>query len=289
MDPFSGLPELIAVAETRGFATAARRLGVSTSHVSRRVAALEARLGVLLVARTTRRVALTEIGRDYYERGVELLHGVTEADRIASGASDELDGRLRISAPADCAELVAPALVRFAAAHPQIDLDLDFSPRQVNLVEEGFDLAIRFGAMPDSDLIAHKLAEVRTIAAAAPAYLRAHGTPRRPADLSRHQCLITATDRWRFAGDVEVRVRGRWRSNSSHAAVAACRGGLGIAYLAEVAYGTALTDGELVRLLPKHAGRATAWIVYPTRRFMPRRTRRMIDDLLAHFADWRIT
>ena len=200
-----------------GFIAAAARMDVSPSHVSRQVARLEDRLGVKLLARSTRSVRLTDEGADYHARVADFAAGIEEANQAAAGARTELAGRIRVAAAGPFAEQrVAPVLARFARANPGVQIEMDFNSRMINLVEEGFDFAVRYGVPAESGLVARRLATRTMVCAASPAYLRQHGTPQHPADLRNHACLITNNDRWRFSDPetgkpIEVRVRGTCR------------------------------------------------------------------------------
>jgi len=293
MAAFEGVVEFLAVAETNGFRAAARRLGVSPANVSRRVSALEERLGVQLVARTTRRVRLTDAGRGYHQRCAEMVQRWEEANQLVSGQAAELEGRLRISAAGVFAEHhVVPALTDFAREHPNLTVEINFDTHPVNFVDEGVDFAIRFGELSDSSLVARKLANHIYAAAASPAYFARHGHPQQPQDLRQHDCLIyTDHERWHFQtpeGPEEVRVSGPWRSNNTSVIVEACRSGMGIAYMPCFDFGGALQDDRLEGTLrPYWASGVTTWIVYPSRRYLPTRARRAVDYLLDRFRDWQ--
>lgn len=291
MSPFEGIVEFIAVAETEGFTAAARRMDVSTSHISRRIAELEARLGTALVARTTRKVKLTVAGQTYYDKCRELLNGIEEANQSVSDEHVELSGVLRVSAAGEFAEnYVAPLLIQFAKDHPKLSVDIDFNSRIVNFVEEGIDFAVRYGRLDDSGLVARKLVDRTLIAAASPEYLNSHGIPKHPRDLHQHQCLITTNDSWRFDIEkepVQIKVVGRWRSNSGRSIVNACRAGMGIAYMPKSSFGESLYDGSLVPILHEFGSKGvTSWVVYANRKFLPTRARLAIQFLLEHFQDW---
>lgn len=293
MNALEGLPEFLAVAESQSFTAAARSLGVSTSLVSRRVATLEARLGVQLVARTTRRVRLTEAGREYQQRCAEMMQRLEETNQLVSGQMAELQGRLCISVAGVFAERhIVPALADFAQLHPKLTVEINFDTHVVNFVDEGIDFAIRYGDLTDSSLVARKLADHISIAVANPAYFARYGHPQRPQDLRQHNCLIFANfERWRFEtpeGPEEVRVSGNWRSNNSPAIVEACRRGMGIAYIQRSNFGTALQDAQLeVTLEPYWARGTTSWIVYPSSKYLPTRARLAVDYLLDRFRDWQ--
>lgn len=291
MDTFEGITEFVAVAEAQGFTAAARRLGVSTAHVSRRISGLEASLGVTLFARTTRQVRLTEAGDIYYGRCLELVHGLEEANEAVSSETISLSGTLRISAAGKfVSQFVAPMLTEFAQLHPNLSIDLDFSARVANFVEEGLDLAIRYGRLQDSSLIARKLVDRKIVAAASPSYLAEHGVPTHPDDLRRHSCLITNNDLWLFDtedGPLNVRVRGRWRSNDADSLTHACLAGLGIAYMPSTSYRDAIEDGRLVPILKPYWTKGIGtWLLYANRRHMPPRVRLAVQFLTERFKNW---
>ncbi|GAA3935430.1 LysR family transcriptional regulator [Litoribacillus peritrichatus] len=292
MISFEGIAEFIAVAETQGFSTAGRRLGVSTSHVSRRVAALESSLGTALFARTTRQVRLTEAGHQYYQRCTELMHGLEEANERVSSEQVQLSGTLRVSAAGEFAEkYVAPALLEFVSAHPALSLEMDFNSRMVNFVEEGIDFSIRYGRLHDSGLVARKLAHRSLIAAASPEYLANYGEPQHPSELAQHNCLIANSDVWLFdtdKGPLEIKVKGKLKTNSARSLILACQSGLGITYMPKSSLGSALSDGSLQPILTSFGTKdLTTWVVYANRKYLPSRARLAINHLLNHFKDWR--
>lgn len=291
MAAFDGLEEFVAVAETQGFAAAGRRLHVSTSNVSRKIQQLEARLGVALFARSTRRVRLTESGHSYYQRCRELLAGLEEANESVHSDRSSLSGVLRVSAAGEFAkQYVAPALLRFANGHPELGIEFDFNSRMVNFIEEDFDFSIRYGSLEDSRLIARKLAGRALVAAASPEYLARHGTPQSPSELREHQCVISNNDVWRFdeAGQERtIKVSGRWRSNDALSNLAACEADFGIVYMPRSSFGSSLEQGRLQPVLEPYWAQASTWIVFANRQYLPSRTRLAIDYLLEHFRDWR--
>ena len=294
MSPWDGLQEFLMVVETGGFTSAARRLGVSASHVSRQIARLEDRLGVKLFARSTRVVRLTDAGAEYHARVADLAAGIDEANQAAAGAQADLAGRIRVSAAGTLAEnRVAPVLARFARENPRIAIEIDFDTRNVDLIDQGFDFAIRYGILADSGLIVRKLAGRTMVCAASPDYLQRRGEPRHPSDLRRHACLRTRQDRWVFkdpqSGEpIDVRVHGPWTANNGHALRAAAVEGLGVAYTPDVNLQAALECGQVVPILQGYEDTSRAnWIVYPERRHIPLRVRRAIDYLVAAFADER--
>jgi len=293
MDTFEGITEYLAVAETQGFSAAARKLGVSPAHVSRRISALENRLGVQLVARTTRRVRLTDAGREYQQRCVEIMQRLEESNQRVSGEMAELEGRLRVSMGGEFAEqYIVPALADFAQEHPKVSIEIDFSSRVVDFVEDGIDFAIRSAPLSDSSVVARKLAERTLVAAATPDYFAEYGHPERPEDLVRHRCLPCESNRWHFDtpdGSKEIRVPRHWQSNNMRLISLACQRGLGIAYLTRSGFGDALQDGSLVTTLEPYWARQgfTTSIVYPSRNYLPAHVRRAVEYLLERSKTWK--
>lgn len=292
MDSFDGIIEFVTVAECQGFTAAARQLDLSTSHVSRQISRLEQRLGSALFARSTRSVNLTEAGQLYYQQCKELVAGLQQANEQITAEQITLSGTLRVSAAGAFAEqFVAPALVQFAKSHPDLSIEMDFNTRMTNFIEDGIDFAIRYGRLTDSGLVARKLLDRPLIAAASPAYLAQHGTPKHPDHLKHHSCLVTNNNTWRFEDDGTpylIRVSGRWRSNNAHAVIEACVQGLGIAYMPKSSFLNALEDGQLVPVLQPYWSRsASSWIVYQNRKFLPLRARMAINHLLELFRDWQ--
>jgi len=198
-------------------------LGVSVAHVSRQGRRLEDRLGVKLLARTTRVVRLTDAGRAYHARVSVIASDIEEVNQSATGEQAELAGQIRVSAAGVFAERrVAPVLAQFASLHPRITVQMDFNSGFVDLVDQGFDFAIRYGVLPNKALIARRLTARQMVCVAAPSYLACHGAPEHPAELQSHACLITNRERWRFMNPdddspIDVKVRGPWRANSGPA------------------------------------------------------------------------
>ena len=292
MNSFDGIIEFVSVAETHGFSAAAKQLNCSTSHVSRQVSRLEARLGVTLLARSTRMVSLTEIGQAYYQQCQELVTGLAQANEQVSSQHITLSGTLRVSAAGAFAEeYVAPALMDFAQMYPDLTVEMDFNSRMVNFIEDGVDFAIRYGALKDSGLVARKLIDRPMAAVASQSYLAKHGEPTHPEQLKHHSCIVTNNDNWPFEnGDhtINVRVHGRWRSNNANVVVSACEQGLGVAYMPKSSLTRGLTSGSLVPILQPFWGRGTSsWIVYQNQRFLPIRARLAIDYLVNHFSHWQ--
>lgn len=291
MDSFEGIIEFVAVAESQGFSAAAQKMGCSTSHVSRQVSRLEARLSSALLARTTRRVSLTQAGQVYYNQCRDLLDGLQQANEQINAQQIQLNGTLRVSAAGPFAEqYVAPALVAFAQQHPELTVDIDFNSRKVNFVEDGIDFAIRYGKLDDSGLVARKLLDRPLMAVASPSYLSRHGTPSHPSQLKSHSCIVSNNDHWQFDYDgttQNVRVSGRWKSNNAQAVVNACKQHLGIAYMPKINFLPSIKAGALTPVLePFWSQGSGSWIVYQNRRFLPMRARLAIDHLLTYFEDW---
>lgn len=293
MESFEGINEFVAVAESQGFSAAAKQLGCSTSHVSRQVSRLEQRVGVALLARSTRMVSLTDAGQVYYQQCKELVIGLQQANERLSSQHIELSGTLRVSAAGAFAENhVAPALMAFAKQYPELTVEMDFNTRMVNFIEDGVDFAIRYGRLNDSGLVARKLVDRPMAAAASQQYLSDYGEPTHPNQLAQHSCIIANNDHWQFEKEGKpmsaIRVSGRWRSNNSNALLQACEEGLGIAYLPRSSFGDALSNGKLTPVLEPYWGSgSSSWIVYQNRRFLPVRARMAIDYLVSYFADWQ--
>jgi len=271
---------------------AARELGVSTAVVSRRIAALEARLGVRLLNRTTRRIALTDEGARYHEACVRILAEVEEADSAAAAQRVEPQGVLKIALPASFGQKhVAPLIPRFAELHPKVRLALSLSDRTVNVIEEGFDLVVRIAELEDSSLAARRLAPNRRVVCASPDYLRRHGTPQTPHDLVRHNCLTVSEFHMIWEYKDPEGLAGSVRVSGNHAcdnwtvlrdwAVA----GLGVALKSTWDVRRDLEDGSLVPLFPGYTfgSDVAIYVVYPHRRYLPAKTRAFIDFLADSF------
>lgn len=236
MDRFAAMAVFVKVAEAGSLSAAARGLGLSLTSVSRQLAALEARLGMRLVIRTTRRLALTEAGRLYHDQARRILGEVEEAEQALTAHQSEPVGRLHVAAPTLIGRLkLAPLLPDFLARHSGLAVDLTLTDRPVDLVEDGVDLAIRIGRLPDSSLIVRRLGGIRMRVCAAPGYLARRGAPAVPEDLAGHDCVVFATApgpvSWPFrtpAGSVTVPVAARIRANDLDAAVAAALAGAGL-------------------------------------------------------------
>ncbi|KAA5605830.1 LysR family transcriptional regulator [Roseospira marina] len=296
MSRFEEMLTFVRVIEAGGVTGAAGRLNLAKSAVSRRLSDLEQRLGVQLVARTTRRMTPTETGRAYYERCVRILADLDEADQAVSSAEADLSGTLRVAAPLSFGvRHLSPALVAFLTEHPRIAVDLDLNDRAVNLVEDGFDLAVRIGRLSDSSLIARRLAVVRRVIVASPAYWDREGRPTRPADLVGHQTMSYAhasdSETWAFlraegAGGAVGRPATRLRANNGDILAAMAEAGLGVAVLPTFLVNDAVLAGRLECVLPEvPLPPMDAWVLYPPTRHLSHRVRTFIDFMAARFGD----
>jgi len=294
MDRWLAMEGFVRTVESGTFVRAAERLGLSTSSLSRLVADLEQHLGARLINRTTRRLSLTESGQSYYERCVTLLADLAEAEAVASQSAAEPRGTIRLTCSYSVAEQrVAPAIADFAEQHSQVKFELVVSDRMVDLVEEGFDLAIRVGPVGSDRMVARRLGSMRLVACAAPAYLASHGWPGAPADLANMNALTyaysSAPRLWRFTdphGHIhEVRVNGSLHANSGDALRAAAIGGLGVINEPDFLLREALERGQLVPVLPNYeTGGGDIWAVYPSRRHLSLKVRLFVDHIARAFA-----
>jgi len=291
MDRFEDMRVFLQVAEQQSVTGAARQLSLAPSAVSRRLRDLEARLGVQLLVRTTRRMSLTAAGETFFARARDILSDLDAAEAEVSDDRDGLTGQLRLAAPLSFGLAhLAPIVTAFMAAHPGMRVDLDLSDRQVDLVGEGFDLAVRIGRLADSSLIARRLIEMPMHVCAAPDLLARHGRPERPEDLRALPALCYAgSDRgdiWRYrdgsGGEGSVQVTQRLRVNNGEMAREAAVAGLGVALEPAFIVHEALTQGRLVRLLEDVTWPSiTVQVVYPEMRHLPARSRAFIDLLRA--------
>jgi DNA-binding transcriptional LysR family regulator len=276
------------VVEAGSFSGAGRRLGLAKSSVSKHVAKLEARLGAQLLHRTTRAVALTEVGRAFHDRCARIAREIEEAEREAGRAHASPQGLLKLNVPASLGRLrLAPLIAEFLAEHPKVRVDVALDERFVNAVEGGFDVTVRVTrALDDSSLIARRLAPTRIVVCGAPSYLRERGVPRTPAELARHECLSYSHARheaWRFAGcaaDVEVAVAGRFRANDGDALREAALAGMGLAQVPEFIVAPELTRGALQAVLePYEVSSCAIWALYPPSRYLSPNVRAFVDLL----------
>ncbi|AIB41162.1 MULTISPECIES: LysR family transcriptional regulator [Pseudomonas] len=294
MDRLSSMNAFVIAAELGSYARAAERLGMSPQMVAKHVTALEQRLGARLLNRTTRRQSLTELGGEYYERCKHILTEAEAADALAQVMNDTPRGKLKVTAPVTFGSYsLMPLITGFLRDNPQVEVDLHLTDRFVDLVEEGYDAAFRIGPLGTSGLTARPLAPYRLVACAAPAYLMARGTPQKPADLERHECLGYAfssrpADReWVFfQGTVsyKVRVASRLLINESRALMSAALDGFGIVLGPQDFLRTALASGELVRVLPEfEAPSRSMHLVYTANRQRTAKLRCFVETVLGRF------
>ncbi|KPH62940.1 transcriptional regulator [Pseudoalteromonas porphyrae] len=285
---WQGLDEFLHVVEHGSFTHAAKAMEVSTSHISRQVQQLENRLGSVLFQRTTRKISLTDAGREYAVKLKAIKQELIDANNQLQGEQRRPKGLIRITGAGEfVATNVAPKIVEFVKRYPDVEVDMDFNNRNVDLVEEGFDLAIRFGRMQDSNLIARPLCPRIMTLVASPDYLQQNPAPTTPHQLTKHNCLVAMGKRWRFNfnGEIkEVKITGNWRSNHPRALLSATLGGLGIAHLACDIVEQYVQQGQLVTLLDEFQVTDNAsWLVYPRKDLMPYRVRLLIEYLLTSF------
>ena len=278
----------VRVAETGSFARAAERMGLSKPVLSRRVARLERQLGARLLTRNARGAQPTDIGSAYYARAANILAELEAAEEVVAEAMTQVAGPIRLTAPLSFGiRHLAAALSEFAAAYPKVELDIVLEDRTVDLVEGGYDLAVRIGQLRDSALIARRIAPMRRVVVASADYLARRGRPQTPADLAGHDVLLYAYDQWRFRvnGDWEtVRVSPVLRSNNGDMLLAAAAAGLGVAMLPTFIAGPALEAGTVEPLLldfPWEEGALHA--VMPPGRATTARVRALVDFLIARF------
>jgi DNA-binding transcriptional LysR family regulator len=294
MDKFQEMASFVAVVEAGSFVGAADALGVSKAAVSRHVSELEQRLGARLLHRTTRRLSLTDDGQLFFARAKEMLAAVDEAESEISSRSGEPSGRLRINAPLSFGVLhLAPLWPRFARLYPKLSLDIDLSDRVVDLVEEGYDLAVRITNLPNSQLVSRQLATTRMVCCASPQYLAEHGTPAQPSELAQHATISysywASRDEWTFTAPdgytVSVRTHARLHANNGDTCRAAALEHLGVILQPDFLIADDLRRGTLVELMPDFQVLTLGiHAVYPSRKHLPIRTRRLVDFLVEAFA-----
>lgn len=293
MDRFQAIRVFVQVAELMSFVRAAERLDLSTTAVSRQVAELESHLQTRLLQRTTRRISLTETGRSFYERCVQILGELDEAEREAAQEATRPRGTIRLTTSVNFGmHQVTPAIASFLARHAQVKFDVSVSDRIVDIVEEGFDLAVRVGAAGAENLVARKLGYTRLVACASPDYISRHGAPASPEDLARHNCLTyeyAMRDAWTFRDrtgrEHAVRVAGSLNSNNGDLNAAAAVQGVGIALEPDFIVEADLKGGKLVPVLEAYEAPITPiYAVYPSRRFLPAKIRAFVDFLVERFS-----
>lgn len=284
------------VAEANSFSGAARRLGVSKAAVSKQVARLERALGARLLNRTTRRLSLTEVGHAFYEHCARMLAEAEAAELAVSRLRSEPRGILRLTAPAAFGHLhIAPAIPDFLARYPELSVQMVMNDRVVDLAEEGYDVAIRMSSDPAPNIVARRLAPIRWVVCASPAYLERFPAPREPQDLAGHNCLfysfLEASSDWRFLageGEVKVRVSGTFTASNSEALREAVLRGLGVAMLPTFTVGGDIQQRTLIALLPGFRPLGTfgsdVYAVYLPTRYLSPKVRAFVDFFVERFA-----
>ncbi len=296
MDRFLEMQTFNAVVDAGSFVKAADALGMSKAAVSRYVSEMEARLGARLLHRTTRRLSLTEEGQVFYARSKELLAGVDEAEAELTSRSGAASGLLRVNAPVTFGiRHLAPLWGVFRAHYPKVTLDVTLADRVVDLVEEGYDVAIRIATLPSSTLISRRLATTRMVLCASPQYLRARGVPRHPAELAGHAVISysywSTKDEWHFngpQGQVSVKTNPCMHTNNGDTCRAAALGHQGVILQPTFLVGEDLAAGTLVELMPEFRSiELGIYAVYPTRKHVSPKVRALIEFLAGHFAQTR--
>jgi len=294
MDRFEEIQTFIRVVKAGSLSGAAERLDIAKSAVSRRLSDLEARLGVQLLTRTTRRLNLTESGRQYYQRCLTIVSDLEEAEQAVTCGDIELTGSIRIAAPLSFGvSHLSPVLNAFLQLHPDLKLDLDLNDRTLNFMEEDVDLAIRIGQLADSSLIARKLATTQLIVCASPVYLEKNGEPKDPQALEHHIGLsysYAESQHWHFINtdktETAVRMNYRMRANNGDVLLKAAIDGLGIIMTPSFIGAEAIQQGQLVPILTDYTLAAGAiYAIYPKQRYLPQRIRILIDYLVERFKD----
>lgn len=293
MDRFAALSTFVTIADKGSFAAAAESLRMSRAMVTKHIADLEAHLGARLLNRTTRRLSLTEAGADFLDRAREILSLLEAAEMNAAAGSKEPSGVLRLNAPMSFGVLhLAHAVAAYQKQCPKVSIELLLNDRVVDVVEEGFDLAVRIGHLKDSSLVARRLAPCRMAVAASPEYLQRHGRPAEPADLKDHTCLIYSyaaeADKWRFERDGKtetVKVAGSMRSNNGEALTRAAIQGAGIVLQPTFILASTLREGTLEILLSDwEVPPLTIHAVWPPSRHLSAKVRGFIDFLVDRYS-----
>lgn len=293
MDRLAEMDAFVHVVDNGGFTEAARKLGVSKSAVSKSISALETRLAVRLLNRTTRRVSPTDVGLAYYDRARTVLKDAMDADSMVMAMQDSPQGSLRISVPVSFGTaVISGAVAEFLGRYPGIEVNMVLDDRFVEIVAEGFDLAIRIGLLPDSSLKARKLGEARLVLAASADYLREHGTPAGIDDLNHHHLLHYSNQAtgnfWRlrtgYGEERQIRVGGRLTANNATSLIKAAEAGIGITLVPSFALGDAISSGRLVAILPECTPEPVGiYAIHPPGPFPQPKVRAFIDFMVEYF------
>ena len=289
MSRFDATEIFVTVIEAGSFSAAAKRLEVSKAHISRQVTQLENRLGSQLLKRTTRKLALTDTGTAYFQRCRDIVNQLDEVELAVIDMQEKPMGLLRITVAGAFGErYIAPAAAEFMKQHPNLNIELDFTSRTVDLVTEGYDIAIRAGALKDSSLVARRIAERRLLVCGSRDYLDRHGTPEKITDLRKHNCLVGSLPTWRFreknGHHLDIKIEGNWHSNNGHALLAAARIGLGLVQLPEFYVYEDINAGRLLTVLDPYQPTDTSiQALYPGNRHLSPKVRLFIDHLVETF------
>jgi DNA-binding transcriptional LysR family regulator len=294
MDKFEDLQAFVAVVEAGSFTAASRRLDSAKSAVSRRISALEERLGAQLLRRTTRVLNLTETGRGFYEHAARILSDLEEAEAAVQQEHGELRGKIRLALPLSFGvRHMCKPIAAFSKLHPKVEFDLNLNDRRIDLIEEGADLALRIGRLQDSSLIAKRLFDSRVVVCASPHYLKVHGEPTSPDDLQNHDCLVYSNlpepGKWNYLDErgerKSVEVRPVMAASSGDFLINAAAHGMGIGIQPTFIASEAIRRGALVPVLSDYEWPGTpAYAIYPPTRHLSYRVRALIDFLAERFA-----
>lgn len=281
---WDGISEFVYVAENESFTLASKKMAISTAQVSRQISALEKRLNIKLFYRTTRKVSLTEEGRIFYQHCRSVLDGLDAAERAITNLQSKPQGKIKLTAPVAYGEKqILPLVNNFIKQYSDVEVSAYLSNQQVDLVEDGYDLAIRLGKLSDSTLMAKKLGKRTNYVCASPDYLAKHGVPHSISELNKHSCLLGTLDYWHFresGREKSVRVAGRLRYNNGYSLTDAALKGLGIVQLPDYYVEKQIESGELVTLLDNYrAPDEGIWAVYPQNRHLSPKIRLLVDYL----------
>lgn len=287
---WEGICEFVNVAETESFTQASKKLAISTAQVSRQVSALEKRLNSKLLYRTTRKVSLTEEGRVFYQHCRGVLDGLAEAERAVTNLQLIPQGKIKLTAPITYGEQqILPLINNFMQQYTDIEITAYLSNQQLDLVDEGFDLAIRLGKLSDSSMMAKKLSERTNFVCASPAYIHKYGMPHSLSELNQHSCLLGTRDYWHFSVDGKeknIRVAGKLRYNSGFGLVDAALKGLGIVQLPDYYIKEHISDGSLITLLDYYkVPDEGIWAVYPLNRHLSPKISLLVNYLVKNLLD----
>lgn len=294
MGQLEDINTFVRIVDTGTISAAANQLNIAKSAVSRRLVDLERRLGVQLLTRTTRQSSLTDAGREYYQRAIQILADVNELNEVTSDSKSELTGGLSVAAPLSFGlQHLTPIINKFAIAHPGVDLRLDFADRQVDLIEEGFDVAIRIAELKDSSYMARKLTPISLVLCGSPDYVKRNGAPQKPEDLISHETLHYASAQdytWRIIGpggkQTKLKLPPKITANNGDYLCGAAVAGLGLSVIPTFMAWNEIENGNLICLMKDHTFPAlNAYAIYPQTRHLSKRVRVFIDTLVESFKD----